>query len=128
MAAKPRRSSSTLDVVTGKTKIEYFFDPGLLLPDDSADSLPQRTPLKRGGSSNAVGEPEVRAALAYSSRHLFMPCVVVKDLEEQGGEGEAVPALVKTADGVLHKIRVSRVLRWFRRVQSAAFYSRYQYQ
>lgn len=109
MAAKSRRSSSTLDVVTGKTKIEYFFDPGQLLPDESPDSLPQRTPLKRGGSVNAVGEEEVRAALMYSSRHLFMPCVIVKDLEEQHvGEGEAIPALVKTADGVLHKIRVSR--------------------
>lgn len=90
--------------MTGKAKIEYYFDPSLLLPgsDDA-----QRTPLKRSSSyvnSGAADERQVRDALLYASRHLFVPCVVVKDLEPESG-GEGVPALVKTSDGVLHKIR-----------------------
>jgi hypothetical protein len=57
-----------------------------------------------------LAEREVRDALLYSSKHLFMPCVVVKDLEDEEAAvdgGVHVPALVKTADGALHKIRVS---------------------
>lgn len=89
--------------VTGKTKIEYFFNPSLLLPDESSSNPHSRTPLKRSTSINTNEEDD--DALLYGSQHLFMPCVIVKDLEgEAGGEH---PALVKTKDGVLHKIRVS---------------------
>ena len=46
--------------------------------------------------------------LLFSSRHLFMPCTIVKDIETEDEEEKVtdeVPALVKTADGKLHKIR-----------------------
>jgi hypothetical protein len=90
--------------VTGKTKIEYFFNPSLLLPDESSSNPHSRTPLKRSTSINTTEEDD--DALLYGSQHLFMPCVIVKDLEDEAGGGEH-PALVKTKDGVLHKIRVS---------------------
>ena len=109
---------TSVDVVTGKAKVEYFFDPLLLLPNEDASTTAAtalRTPVKRTNSTNNVNEREVRDALLCGSKHLFMPCVIVKDLE-QSNEGDndddddgavnANAALVKTADGVLHKIRV----------------------
>ena len=107
---------TSVDVVTGKAKVEYFFDPLLLLPNEDASTTAAAfTPVKRTNSTNNVNEREVRDALLCGSKHLFMPCVIVKDLE-QSNEGDndddddgavnANAALVKTADGVLHKIRV----------------------
>lgn len=97
--------------MTGKTKIQYFFDPSLVLPEDDIE-LKLRTPLKRSTntSSSVVSEQDARDTLLYSSKHLFMPCVIVKDLDGPVHAENEVPALVKTTDGVLHKIRVSSSL------------------
>ena len=92
--------------MTGKAKVEYYFDPALLLPDDSDAPPAARTPSKARAYA-AVDERQVRDALLYSSKHLFVPCTIVKDLEEGNGSNGA---LVKTSDGVLHKIRVSVAL------------------
>jgi hypothetical protein len=91
--------------VTGKAKIEYFLDPTLLLPPDHDNefSAPTRTPIKRATSTGLDGDDAL-----FASKHLFVPCTIVKDLElDQEEGGEEVPALVKTGDGQLHKIRVS---------------------
>jgi hypothetical protein len=116
--------------VTGKAKIEYFFNPSLLLRDDTStsagssnnisSSLFNQTP-KRSSSNiaaddvNSCSDKDYTDALLYGSKysqHLFMPCVIVKDLEltEEQGEAQSQAALVKTKDGVLHKIRVSIVV------------------
>jgi hypothetical protein len=116
--------------VTGKAKIEYFFNPSLLLRDDTStsagssnnisSSLFNQTP-KRSSSNiaaddvNSCLDRDYNDALLYGSKysqHLFMPCVIVKDLEltEEQGEAQSQAALVKTKDGVLHKIRVSIVV------------------
>lgn len=103
---------TSVDVVTGKAKVEYFFDPLLLLPsEDASTTAAAFTPVKRTNSANNVNEREVRDALLCGSKHLFMPCVIVKDLEQSNDDDDddavnANAALVKTADGVLHKIRV----------------------
>ena len=102
--------SSPLFQVTGKTKVEYFFDPTLVLPPDASSdafdllSTPAKTPLKRAPSVLAGSDND---DALFTSKHLFMPCTVVKELDAEDGQNEdAVPALVKTADGQLHKIRV----------------------
>lgn len=115
--------------VTGKAKVEYFFDPTLVLPNDtdgfetpakstaSIIRTPATSAIKRISSSN--GTDDVDDGVLFSSRHLFMPCTIVKDIEVDGGDNdnngggpnnnkgtsEEVPALVKTSDGQLHKIR-----------------------
>mmetsp|Transcript_2111 Transcript_2111/g.4695 ORF Transcript_2111/g.4695 Transcript_2111/m.4695 type:complete len:2680 (-) Transcript_2111:336-8375(-) len=119
----------TVDLVTGKAKVEYFFDPTLVLPNDtdgfetpakstaSIIRTPATSAIKRISSSN--GTDDVDDSVLFSSRHLFMPCTIVKDIEVDGGDNdnngggpnnnkgtsEEVPALVKTSDGQLHKIR-----------------------
>ena len=107
----------TFSQVTGKAKVEYFFDPTLALPPDgdlfetpakSSSSVP-RTPATvshKGGSSSEAADD----AVLFSSRHLFTPCTVVKDIEMDDDDGNGnhsgeIPALVKTTDGQLHKIR-----------------------
>ena len=98
--------------VTGKAKIEYFFDPTLVLPPDgdsfdtpAKNVTPARSAIKkRNGSSNGDADD----SLLFSSRHLFMPCTIVKNIEiddEDVKKSGEVPALVKTSDGQLHKIR-----------------------
>ena len=99
--------------VTGKAKVEYFFDPSLLIPDDRSE-----TPFKSGnsGSTSTPYRKDLSTAfdansdpLMTGSRHLFMPCTIIKPLdatdEEKGvHEPIAAPTLVKTSDGILHKI------------------------
>jgi myosin heavy subunit len=89
--------------VTGKAKVEYFFDPTLVFDSDSNDNslTPARTPNKR----RAADENDDSAL--FTSKHLFMPCSIVKEIEvdeDEKVEGE-VPVLVKTSDGLLHNIR-----------------------
>lgn len=67
--------------VTGKEKVEYFFDPNLLLPDEST-----RTPASKKSAIHA----------ALSHPHLFEPCTIVKTDETH--------TLTKTDDGTLYKI------------------------
>ncbi|KAL3823425.1 hypothetical protein ACHAXA_004300 [Cyclostephanos tholiformis] len=101
----------TIDLVTGKAKAEYFFDPTLALPPDgdSFDSLdkklgPPRTPAT-SRSKGTYGDND--DSVLFSSRHLFMPCTIVKDIEtddDYKDKTSSIPALVKTSDGQLHKI------------------------
>ena len=59
-------------------------------------------------SSRKTGAAE---AIPNSSRHLFLPCSIVKKLEESGSSGDEC-VLVKTSDGVLHRINdVSKLTR-----------------
>jgi myosin heavy subunit len=114
--------------VTGKAKIEYFFDPSLLLLNRDESAL--ETPFKgkdgntsRTGSStpyrrdltSAMNDEAYIDPLLSSSKHLFMPCTIVKSLDENAeakGNGEPLPGptLVKTSDGTLHKISDSTKL------------------
>lgn len=93
--------------VTGKAKVEYFFDPTLALPPDEGTPdgpAAPRTPVRRKGGSDEAGDDDV----LFSSRHLFVPCTVLKDIAPDDDDavksGGAVPALVKTSDGQLHRI------------------------
>lgn len=105
--------------VTGKAKVEYFFDPSLVIPDDRAE-----TPFKSGRDGNSSSTPyrkDLSTAfeangdpLMTGSKHLFMPCTIIKPLDATDdravGEPIAAPTLVKTSDGTLHKIRDSTKL------------------
>ncbi|KAL9188488.1 hypothetical protein ACHAXT_006866 [Thalassiosira profunda] len=103
----PARGSAarTVDLVTGKAKVEYFFDPTLALASDG-DSFetPAKTPRQSAAKSSQINDVAL-----FSSRHLFVPCTIVKDLEadddDDAKKSGEVPALVKTSDGQLHKIR-----------------------
>jgi myosin heavy subunit len=91
--------------VTGKTRLEYFFDPSLILDENSNSAA---TPFKTPSKTNTD-------APAYSSKHLFVPCSIVKWLaEDEGGESKgndgSGPALVKTRDGTLYKVRDAKQL------------------
>lgn len=91
--------------MTGKAKVEYFLDPTLVLPSDSNDSA--LTPATRTPAKRKVTTDETDDSALFNSKHLFMPCSIVKEIEvdeEEKVEGE-VPVLVKTSDGQLHKIR-----------------------
>ena len=105
------------DQVTGKVKAEYFFDPTLVLPPDgdSFDSFdkklgPPRTPATSRARGSLVDDDD---SVLFSSRHLFVPCTIVKDIETDDDDGDksgSIPALVKTSDGQLHKISDRRKL------------------
>ncbi|KAL7548193.1 hypothetical protein ACHAWF_011493, partial [Thalassiosira exigua] len=64
----------TVDLVTGKAKVEYFFDPSLVVPPD-ADPFdpPARTnsSSSAGGGGGGGGLAADDASL-LSSRHLFV--------------------------------------------------------
>eukprot|EP00957_Ditylum_brightwellii_P211325 15366044-Ditylum_brightwellii.AAC.1 len=103
--------------VTGKAKVEYYFDPTLVLPSDDGAGSQTQTPFKGGvfsteGTSASAADDDI----LYKSRHLFFPCTIVKTLDDDGadvnkGNGDnAVSALVKTSDGMLHKISDSTKL------------------
>lgn len=106
--------------MTGKEKIEYFFDPTLTLPDLPTTETPFKgvvptslvvqTPAKANGSTQTSVND-----ILYGSRHLFLPCTVVKTLDSSESDDTAIttgqmdvhetPVLVKTSDGALYKIR-----------------------
>ena len=102
-----------MNQVTGKTTVEYFFDPTLIIVQDKiAGNLP--TPFK-----NASKKTESTDSILFNSKHLYAPCTIIKSLDEnvnksRGDENEknkrtgislAGPALVKTRDGTLYKIQ-----------------------
>jgi myosin heavy subunit len=94
--------------VTGKTKVEYFFDPALILDEnDNSATTPFKTPSKRNVTADSS------ESIVYSSKHLFVPCAIVKYLAEEN-EGESKdgsgPVLVKTRDGTLYKVREAKEL------------------
>ena len=93
--------------VTGKAVVEYYFDPALVMSKN--DSNPE-TPFKKAPSARSLGKNGLNDDdTLYNSKHLYMPCTIIKRLEE--GNGKSVntepydgPTLVKTVDGTLHKI------------------------
>jgi myosin heavy subunit len=98
--------------VTGKTTVEYFFDPSLELrksgSSHDAPSSSFKTPSKAASSSASVGGEDAKF---FNSKYLFMPCTIIKPLDEENTKGSVVsgqpypgPTLVKTTDGTLHKI------------------------
>jgi hypothetical protein len=86
-----------VDLVTGKANIEYFFDPSLVMEEDKYGdtSSGNKTPFRK--DLNAALALEAMADPLLNSKHLFMPCTIIKALEGTG-------TLVKTMDGALHKI------------------------
>lgn len=81
-----------------------------MLDTKTSSSTSFKTPSKRNNS--AEESPEF---ILYSSKHLFVPCTVVKSLQEDGTNAPvdditSGPALVKTSDGTLYKIRDVRDL------------------
>jgi myosin heavy subunit len=108
----------TTHQVTGKAIVEYFFDPSLILDENTASATSAasfKTPSKRNSDAGD--------SIIFSSKHLFSPCTIVKSLSDDGGGGGtgskknkkknkrkstadlSGPALVKTSDGTLYKIQ-----------------------
>lgn len=95
----------SLSQVTGKTVREYYFDPSLVIKGTTGSETPFKTP-KDADDSNF-----------FLSRHLFMPCTIIKPLDDQENKNAKVngqpypgPTLVKTSDGTLYKISDSTKL------------------
>jgi len=70
------------------------------------------------GSETPFKTPkDTRDPLFFSSKHLFVPCTIIKPLDEENSgsakmntQPYAGPTLVKTSDGTLHKISDSSTL------------------
>lgn len=98
--------------------MQYFFDPSLLLPTsklgDSSSSL--SSGVNKQATKKNVNDPQF-----FDSKYLFMPCTIIKSLDDDHGPNSsksnnnknnsailaqpyAGPTLVKTEDGTLHKI------------------------
>ena len=89
--------------MTGKATVEYYFDPSLVIVGSDSNDV-TKTPKKQQKDQNQF----------LVSKHLYMPCTIIKPLDEaEGKNGKAPsdpydgPTLVKTADGTLHKISKS---------------------
>ena len=87
--------------------MEYFFDPTLILEDSTSSSSFKKS------TSNLTLDSE---SPLLNSKHLYVPCKIVKSLSE-GSDGKDAkvevtsgPALVKTKDGTLYKIREAKEL------------------
>ena len=94
-----------VDLVTGKANVEYFFDPSLVIEEDKYGDLSagNKTPFRK--DLNAALALEAMADPLLNSKHLFMPCTIIKALDGPGGNVPTPhPTLVKTMDGALHKI------------------------
>jgi myosin-5 len=77
--------------ITGKEKVEYFFDPSLVLIPTTKTP---RTP-KRGSDSGSSSQ-------TIAHKHLFSPCTIVKRGEEC--------TLTKTSDGTLYKLTSDKLI------------------
>ena len=117
--------AKAVDIVTGKAVMEYYFDPSLVIQEtnDAMMTPGFKTPAKNSSSSSAVDKPSF-----YASRHLFVPCTIVKSLTSDddspsrgsnenrdtmntiSGRIRSGPTLVKTIDGALHKIQDASLL------------------
>jgi len=98
--------------VTGKAKVEYYFDPTLVLSEKSDSSLASGATSPSHIRANKVKEQvkndSIRNQTLYSSRHLYYPCTIVKALEYPNFPNAT---LVKTSDiGTLYKIQDSALL------------------
>jgi hypothetical protein len=111
-------NAKTVDLVTGKTAVEYFFNPSLIISENKNSSntmTPFKTPKRSSkGDGNNID------SLLFTSKHLFAPCTILKQLDEnvnssrgdsknnrvrRGSIMPVGPALVKTRDGTLYKIQ-----------------------
>lgn len=94
--------------ITGKATLEYYFDPSLILKENQGTT--GRQPNKTTAASKTAD---------LSSKYLYVPCTIIKPIDEENSQkstGKADgqpfpgPTLVKTMDGVLHKISDSTKL------------------
>ena len=94
--------------------MEYYFDPALVMTDNNDSVSNFETPFKKSQSTRNLGKNGDDEVL-YSSKHLYVPCTIIKRLEDDNnnnaGNGKTNntepydgPTLVKTVDGTLHKI------------------------
>ena len=95
--------------MTGKAIVEYFFDPLLIINENVNPTTPFKSSKRAISDRDNVDNP-----LLYNSKHLYAPCTIVKSLLEEndvsGGNRRVSiqpvgPALVKTRDGTLYKIK-----------------------
>ena len=105
--------------------MEYFFDPLLIINENIGTGMqPFKTPSKRSLKKDDSDDGS-DDSLLFNSKHLYTPCTIIKSLEEntdKGSKGKGSnskknkkrratvqpvggPALVKTRDGTLYKIR-----------------------
>eukprot|EP00980_Cylindrotheca_fusiformis_P023371 scaffold10429_cov126-Cylindrotheca_fusiformis.AAC.2 len=119
-AEPPTARAKAVDLVTGKAVVEYFFDPTLIL-DESGNSRKNKN--------------QTDDDILLNSKHLFVPCKILKSLADDDSNGSgnnnkksgkkkkggkkdgqekaevtSGPALVKTADGTLYKIKEAQGL------------------
>ncbi|CAB9513362.1 Unconventional myosin [Seminavis robusta] len=113
VTGKVGTKAKAVDLVTGKAVVEYFFDPTLIMPSNESfnDST---TSFRTPSSSKSLGKNGADDDALYASKHLFIPCTIIKRLEDDGKttntEPYDGPTLVKTSDGSLHKIYSSAKL------------------
>ena len=89
--------------------MEYYFDPRLIMSDKEMNP---ETPFKLGNSTRNLGREGSNeySETLYTSKHLYMPCTIIKRLQDEGNgktvntEPYAGPTLVKTVDRTLHKV------------------------
>jgi len=123
-------AAASIDLVTGKQNVQYFFDPSLLLNTEKENNKNTNSFHKQLSSSSRLGSKTDLSILAQGtddtySKHLFMPCTIIKALDESGESSSsnnkknkknnstepfAGPTLVKTLDGSLHKLTDSTKL------------------
>lgn len=106
-------TSSTFFQVTGKTTVEYFYDPSLEIRKSGTGNDPAsfKAPSKSSGVAGAYQPAGLEDPKFFNSKYLFMPCTIIKPLDEENAKGNHIsgqpypgPTLVKTSDGTLHKI------------------------
>ncbi|KAG7356863.1 cystathionine beta synthase domain containing protein [Nitzschia inconspicua] len=81
----PERAKA-VDLVTGKAKVEYFFDPLLILDENTTIATGAATPFKTPSKRNQSKGGDSSDSLLYSSKHLYAPCTIVKSLQEDGDD------------------------------------------
>ncbi|VEU34314.1 unnamed protein product [Pseudo-nitzschia multistriata] len=114
-----KHRAKAVDLVTGKTIVEYFFDPLLIISENNNPGN-ATTSFKTPGKKNGKGSGSDVDKLLFNCQHLYAPCTIVKSLVDENvntsrGNGKGKknkkanivpvgPALVKTRDGTLYKI------------------------
>ena len=100
--------------MTGKTTVEYFFDPTLIIVEDKKSGN-SATPFKTSSKKNN----DNINSIFLNSKHLYAPCTIIKSLDEnvntstgdskgknkRGSILATGSVLVKTRDGTLYKIQ-----------------------
>ena len=98
--------AKAVDIVTGKTVMEYYFDPSLVIQEtnDNVMMTPGfKTPSKPSNYSSSISTLTSSSSLSllssgvdlssfYSSRHLFVPCTIVKSLSIEDGVESCSPS------------------------------------